>query len=57
MSDLDDDYKKAGFGGSLGFGRRPAVILIDAAKAYIDPNAPLYVGSEDAFQSMVYSPR
>lgn len=53
MSDLNDDYDKAGFGGSLGFGKRPALILIDAAKAYIEPDAPLYVGSEDAFQSMM----
>lgn len=53
MSDLNDDYNKAGFGGSLGFGKAPALILIDVAKAYIDPEAPLYVGSEDAFHSMI----
>ena len=53
MSELSDDYDKAGFGGSLGFGKSPALILIDAAKAYIEPEAPLYVGSEDAFQSMI----
>lgn len=53
MTNLDDDYSKAGFGGEIGFGTRPAVILIDAAKAYIEPDAPLYVGSEDAFQAMV----
>lgn len=53
MSNLHDDYSAAGFGGEIGFGTRPAVILIDAAKAYIEPDAPLYVGSEDAFQAMV----
>lgn len=53
MSDLNDDYGKAGFGGSLGFGKYPALILIDMARAYIEPDAPLYVGSEDAFQSMI----
>lgn len=53
MSDINDDYDKAGFGGSLGFGKSPALILIDVAKAYIEPDAPLYVGSEAAFQSMI----
>lgn len=53
MSDLNADYSAAGFGGALGFGQRPAVILIDVAKAYIEPDAPLYVGSEDAFQAMI----
>ncbi|MEP3226109.1 MAG: isochorismatase family protein [Parasphingorhabdus sp.] len=53
MSDLHEDYSAAGFGGEIGFGDRPAVILIDAAKAYIEPDAPLYVGSEDAFQAMI----
>ena len=53
MTALRKDYEKAGFGGSLGFGQRPAVILIDVARAYIEPDAPLYVGSEDAFQAMI----
>ncbi|MEP2988259.1 MAG: isochorismatase family protein [Parasphingorhabdus sp.] len=53
MSDLIDEYGKAGFGGSVGFGKRPALILIDVAKAYIDPDTPLYVGSDDAFQFMI----
>ncbi|MEO0441235.1 MAG: isochorismatase family protein [Pseudomonadota bacterium] len=53
MSELTNDYIAAGFGGSLGFGVKPAVILIDVARAYIEPDAPLYVGSEAAFQSMI----
>ncbi len=53
MSDIHDDYSAAGFGGALGFGTKPAIILIDVAKAYIEPDAPLYVGSEDAFQAMI----
>lgn len=52
MTDLDQNYKAAGFGRKLGFGQSPAVILIDVAKAYIEPDAPLYVGSEDAFEAM-----
>lgn len=53
MTDVHDSYAAAGFGGSLGFGKKPAVILIDPARAYIEQDAPLYVGSEDAFQAMV----
>ena len=53
MSRLHDDYSSAGFGGDIGFGKSPALILIDVAKAYIEPDAPLYVGSEDAFQAMI----
>lgn len=53
MSDLNEDYSKAGFGKNLGFGQRPALILIDVAKAYIEPDSPLYVGSDQAFQSMI----
>ncbi len=53
MTDVEVSYAAAGFGRDLGFGKRPAVILIDVAKAYIEPDAPLYVGSEDAFQAMI----
>lgn len=52
MSDLNENYKTAGFGGKLGFGKSPAVVLIDVAKAYIEPDAPLYVGSDHAFQEI-----
>lgn len=53
MSIVEQDYAKAGFGGKIGFGTKPAVILIDVAKAYIDASASLYVGSESAFQAMI----
>lgn len=44
--DLDQDYKKAGFGNRLGFGKRPALILVDFVMAYLDPSSPLYAGVE-----------
>lgn len=49
--DLDRDYAGAGFGGRLPFGRRPAVIVVDFVRAYLDPSSPLYAGVESAFES------
>lgn len=53
MNDLETSYAAAGFGAEIGFGKSPAVILIDAARAYVEPGAPLYVGSELAFHGMI----
>ena len=44
MSDLDDDYQKAGFGGRLEFGSRPALVIVDVCRAYVDPESPLCAG-------------
>lgn len=43
---LEEDYKAAGFGGSLGFGNKPCLLVIDMCKAYLEPKAPLYAGIE-----------
>lgn len=43
---LEEDYAKAGFGGALGFGNKPALLVIDMCMAYLDPEAPLYAGIE-----------
>ncbi len=43
---LEEDYARAGFGGSLGFGKKPALLVIDMCMAYLDPAAPLYAGIE-----------
>lgn len=50
-TDLGADYKEAGFGGSLSFGRRPALVIVDFVRAYIEPGSPLYAGCESAFES------
>lgn len=50
-ADLDADYQSAGFGGSLAFGRRPALLIVDFVRAYIEPGSPLYAGCEAAFES------
>jgi maleamate amidohydrolase len=45
--DLNENYRGA-FDGSLGFGRSPALILIDFVEAYFAKESPLYAGVEDA---------
>ena len=52
MSDhLSQDYEKAGFGGHLAFGRRPALLVVDVVRAYTDTASPLYAGVEAALAS------
>ena len=51
--DLKDDYARAGFDGHLPFGRRPAVLIIDVCRAYLDPESPLYAGLEEALAANV----
>lgn len=50
MSDLDQNYKKA-YDGRLGFGARPALVLVDFVQAYFEESCPLYADVEDALQS------
>lgn len=47
-TDLDQDYQSAGFGNRLGFGQRPALLVIDFVRAYLIPESPLYAGVEQA---------
>ncbi len=48
---LDQDYQRAGFGGSLVFGQRPALLVIDVVQAYVVPGSPLYAqGFVDALE-------
>lgn len=50
-TDLDSDYASAGFGGRLTFGAHPALLIVDVVMAYLDPEAALYAGVEDALAS------
>ncbi len=45
--DLEQNYREA-FSGRLGFGDRPALILIDFVEAYFNAGSPLCAGVEDA---------
>ena len=42
------DYADAGFGGSLPWGERPALLLVDFARCYFDDGSPLRAPVEDA---------
>jgi len=50
--ELNENYKGA-FDGSLGFGNKPALILVDLVQAYFQENSPLYAGCEDALASAI----
>lgn len=46
MTGREADYAGAGFAGTLGFGSRPALIVVDLMMAYFDPASPMYAGVE-----------
>ena len=52
MSDQDllENYKRA-YDNELGFGHRPALILVDFVEAYFDESCELYAGVDDALAS------
>lgn len=41
---LESNYEKAGYHARQTFGNRPALLLVDFAQAYFDPDAPLFGG-------------
>jgi maleamate amidohydrolase len=47
-AEISEDYRRAGFAGSLEFGRRPAVLIVDVVMAYLAPQSPLYANVEAA---------
>ncbi len=47
----DDDYRSAGFAGRLGFGAKPALLVIDMMMAYFDRASPMYAGVEEVANS------
>lgn len=46
MTDLRTDYDEAGFNGALAFGKKPALLIVDVCRAYVDPDCPLYAGPD-----------
>jgi len=46
-ADLGRDYASSGFGRRLGFGERPALVVVDFVDAYLVPGSPFYAGVED----------
>ncbi len=47
---LSANYQRA-FGKRIGYGAKPALIMIDFVQAYFDPTCALYAGVEDALAS------
>ena len=41
---LEQNYEKAGYHAQQSWGTRPALVLVDFAQAYFDPEAPLFGG-------------
>lgn len=51
---LEADYERAGFGGRLTFGARPALVVVDVVQAYLDPASGLYAQAfVDALESNI----
>ncbi|SDP75780.1 Isochorismatase family protein [Streptomyces sp. cf386] len=48
----EGDYERAGLDGHLAPGTSPALLLVDPARAYVDPECPLYAGVEPAVEAM-----
>lgn len=44
---LAADYARAGFGQALPWGTRPALVLVDLIRAYFEPGAAFFLGSDD----------
>lgn len=47
------DYEAAGFGGEVGFGVRPAVVVVDVVRAYFDHTSPMRAGVEDVLHAVL----
>lgn len=48
---LDQNYARAGYHSRLGFGTRPALVLVDFVQAYFEEASPLYAGVDAALAS------
>jgi maleamate amidohydrolase len=47
---LEENYRRA-YGTRVGFGKNPALILVDFVQAYFDPSSDLYAGVDAALAS------
>jgi nicotinamidase-related amidase len=50
-TELESDYRRAGFGQGLGAGGRPAVVVVDVCRAYAEPDSPLFADCQPAFDA------
>lgn len=50
MSKLDENYAKA-YGDKAGFGKKPALVLVDFVEGYFDPDCDLYADVDETLAS------
>ena len=50
MTDATQSYANV-YNNNVGFGQKPALIMIDFAHAYFDTNCPLFADVDDALES------
>ena len=44
----------AAFSGRIGVGLRPALVVVDVVRAYVEPDGPFWLGSDEAAARMVH---
>lgn len=50
---IEDDKLVPATSVRLGFGKRPALVVIDFVRAYLEPESPLYAGVEPALEACI----
>jgi nicotinamidase-related amidase len=50
---LGADYRGAGFGGGVGWGARPALLIVDMCKAYLQRGSPLFLETGGAVRDAI----
>ena len=50
---LRDWYRERGFGGRVGFGERPALLVVDVGRGWLDPGTPIGSPQEQVLESIV----
>jgi maleamate amidohydrolase len=52
IEDLGDNYQRA-YGGRIGFGTKPVLLMVDFVQAYFEPGCDLYAGVDSALASVL----
>lgn len=50
---LGADYRGAGFGGGVGWGAKPALLIVDMCLAYLQPGSPLFLETGAAVRDAI----
>lgn len=50
---LGADYAHAGFGGGVGWGAKPALLIVDMCLAYLQPGSPLFLETGGAVRDAI----